>query len=60
MTTQELLQGAKAAKARLAALSTQEKNRALLAMAQALVDQTGAILEANAQDLAAARAPCPR
>ena len=55
MTTQELLQGAKAAKARLAALSTQEKNRALLAMAQALVDQTGAILEANAQDLAAAR-----
>ncbi len=55
MTTQELLQGAKAAKARLAALSTQEKNQALLAMAQALVDQTGAILEANAQDLAAAR-----
>ena len=54
MTTQELLQGAKAAKARLAALSTQEKNQALLAMAQALVDQTGAILEANAQDLAAA------
>ena len=47
--------GAKAAKAKLAALSTQEKNRALLAMAQALVDQTGAILEANAQDLAAAR-----
>ena len=55
MTTQELLQGAKAAKAKLAALSTQEKNRALLAMAQALVDQTGAILEANAQGLAAAR-----
>ena len=55
MTTQELLQGAKAAKAKLAALSTQEKNRALLAMAQALVDQTGAILEANAQDLDAAR-----
>ena len=55
MTTQELLQGAKAAKAKLAALSTQEKNQALLAMAQALVDQTGAILEANAQDLAAAR-----
>ena len=30
MTTQELLQGAKAAKSAAAALSTQEKNRLLL------------------------------
>ncbi len=55
MTTQELLRGAKAAKAELAALSSEDKNRALLAMAQALVDQAGEILAANAQDLAAAQ-----
>ena len=55
MTTQELLQGARAAKSRLAALPTEEKNQALLAMAQALAADTAAILAANAEDLAAAR-----
>ena len=55
MTTQELLREAKAAKPKLATLTSQEKNQALLAMAQALVEQTDAILAANAQDLAAAR-----
>ena len=34
MTTQELLRQAKAAKPRLATLTSQEKNQALLAMAQ--------------------------
>ena len=55
MTTQELLRQAKAAKPRLAALTSQEKNQALLAMAQALVEYTDAILAANAEDLAAAK-----
>ena len=55
MTTQELLRQAKAAKPRLAALTSQEKNQALLAMAQALVEHTDAILAANAEDLAAAK-----
>ena len=55
MTTQELLRGAKAAKAELAALSSEDKNQALLTMAQALVNQAGEILAANAQDLAAAQ-----
>ena len=55
MTTQELLRQAKAAKPRLATLTSQEKNQALLAMAQALEEQTDAILAANGEDLAAAR-----
>ena len=55
MTTQELLRQAKAAKPRLAALTSQEKNQALLAMAQALVEHTDAILAANGEDLAAAK-----
>ena len=55
MTTQELLRQAKAAKPRLAALTSQEKNQALLAMAQALMEHTDAILAANAEDLAAAK-----
>lgn len=55
MTTQELLRQAKAAKPRLATLTSQEKNQALLAMAQALVEHTDAILAANGEDLAAAK-----
>ena len=55
MTTQELLRQAKAAKPRLAALTSQEKNQALQAMAQALVEHTDAILAANGEDLAAAK-----
>ena len=56
MTTQELLQGAKAAKSAAATLSTQEKNRLLLAMADSLVQHQADILAANDQDVEAARA----
>ena len=56
MTTQELLQGAKAAKSAAAALSTQEKNRLLLAMADSLLQHQADILAANDQDVEAARA----
>ena len=55
MTTQELLQKAKAAAPALLVADTQQKNRALLAMAEALETETEAILQANAQDLEAAR-----
>ncbi len=51
-----LLQAAKAAKAGVAALTTAEKNAALSAMAQALLEEQDAILSANALDLEAARA----
>ena len=49
------LEQAKAAKAQVAALTTQEKNAALLAMADALLAHQESILQANAQDLEAAR-----
>ncbi len=55
MTTQDILKAAKASAPMLAAADTELKNRALLAMAQALVENTQAILEANAQDLDAAQ-----
>ncbi len=54
LTTQEILQRAKAASATLSALTTQQKNMALLAMADALVAHTEDILAANALDVAAA------
>ena len=50
-----MLEKAKAAKLEISRLTTQEKNAALNAMADALVAQETAILEANALDLAAAR-----
>ena len=55
MTTLELLQQAKAAKTALALADTETKNKALLAMADALVAHTGDILAANALDLEAAK-----
>lgn len=55
MTTREVLLEAKAAKSRLALLSTAEKNAALLAMADALEAETDQILAANAEDLSAVR-----
>ena len=55
MTTKELLQQAKAAAPVLARTDTERKNRALLAMAEALEAETGAILQANILDLEAAR-----
>ncbi len=51
MTTLEILQGAKSATRALSLLSTEEKNQALLAMADALVADTDAILVANAADI---------
>ena len=55
MTTMELLQQAKAAAPVLARTGTEQKNRALLAMAEALEAETDAILQANILDLEAAR-----
>ena len=55
MTTFELLQRAKAAKGAMALADTQTKNTALLAMADALEENCGQILKANALDLEGAR-----
>ena len=55
MTTQELLQRAKAAKGAMALADTGTKNRALLAMADALIDHTQPILTANGLDLIEAK-----
>ena len=50
----ELLAAAKAAKTEISQLSTQQKNEALLAMADALEENQAAILSANQADMAAA------
>ncbi len=55
MTTQELLKQAKRATGKLAALTTQQKNEALLAMADALMQETAQILAANQEDLIVAK-----
>lgn len=55
MTTHELLVKAKEAKALLGAVEPQDIDRALLQMADQLEENTDAILEANAQDIDAAR-----
>ncbi len=55
MTTQEILDLAVGAKASLTALTTEIKNKALLAMADALEAESAAILAANALDAEAAR-----
>ncbi len=52
---QEILERAKAAKTAMALADTETKNKALLAMAEALMANTTAILDANAQDMEAAR-----
>lgn len=54
MTTQEILHAAKAAKDVILALGEEEKNKALLAMADALDGGCDGILAANAQDIARA------
>ena len=51
----QMLMAAKAAKPRVAALTTREKNAALNAMADALLRRTGEILKANGQDVEAAK-----
>ena len=53
MTTRELLIEAKTASPIAAQLSSEEKNRALLSMATALIEAADEILAANAQDLSA-------
>lgn len=55
ITTKEILIEAKKAKVKLAALTTAEKNNALTEMANALIENTSDILEANKQDLEKAR-----
>ena len=55
MTTRDILLRAKAATATLSTLTTEKKNAALLAMADALVADTAAILAANAEDMEAAK-----
>ena len=55
MTTQELLRRAKAAKKQVAAATTQEKNQALLCMADQLEAHEADILAANAQDMERAK-----
>ncbi|MBQ8440234.1 MAG: glutamate-5-semialdehyde dehydrogenase [Clostridia bacterium] len=55
MTTLEILQRAKAASPALALLSTNDKNRALLAMADALEQNAEVILEANEADILAVK-----
>ena len=52
MTTQEILKNAVAARKSLAVLSTEDKNKALLAMADRLIASAGEILAANEKDLA--------
>jgi len=50
-----MLENAKAAKAQVCSLTTQQKNEALFAMAQALLDRQEEILAANRLDMEAAR-----
>ncbi len=55
MTTHEILLGARSAKTALALADTETRNKALLAMADALVEATPAILQENEADKAAAK-----
>ena len=55
MTTREMLERARGAKTAMALADTETKNRALTAMADALMADRAAILAANAQDVEAAR-----
>ena len=55
MTTQEILTAARSAKLAVALADTEQKNRALCAMADALLEQEAEILAANREDLEAAK-----
>ncbi len=55
MTTAEILKNAKNAARTAAALSTETKNKAILAMADALLQNTEEILKANREDVEAAK-----
>ena len=56
----EMLENARRAKGAVAALTTAQKNAALEAMAQALLDSREDILKANARDMEAARGTVPQ
>ena len=56
----EMLENARRAKGAVAALTTAQKNAALEAMAQALLDCREDILKANARDMEAARGTVPQ
>ena len=58
-TTQEILKAAKAAASGLSILSPQQKNTALLAMADALEENAATILAANALDVENAKGKLP-
>lgn len=55
MTTLEILKQAKAAKSILAKLTSEQKNEALYAMADALIESTDEILAENVKDIEAAK-----
>ena len=55
MTTQEILKAAKRACVKAAVLTTEQKNAALYAMADALIEHTPSILAANAMDIELAK-----
>ena len=55
MNTQELMRSARSARTALAAADTETKNNALLAMANALEENTAPILAANAEDMESQR-----
>jgi glutamate-5-semialdehyde dehydrogenase len=55
LTTQEILARAVAVRAKMSLLTTEQKNKALLAAADALEQATDEILKANAEDVEAAR-----
>ena len=57
--TLEIMKAARAAAPVLATLPTEQKNRALLAMADALLAAEEEILSANREDLAAAEGRIP-
>ncbi len=55
MTTFEILENAKSAKLQAMLLDTEKKNKALLSMADKLIEHTDRILDANLQDVEAAK-----
>lgn len=55
LSTQEILTRAVAVRAKMSLLTTEQKNKALLAAADALIAATNDILEANKQDIESAR-----
>jgi len=55
MTTMQILEAARSAKGAIALASTEQKNAALLAMADAILQQQEEILAANREDLQAAK-----